>query len=101
MKQILVRYKTAPDKADENQRLIENVFKELQAKTPDGMGYLVLRLADGTFVHFKVDTREDADPIHALDAFRTFQSSIKERCIEPPQAMEATIVGNYRVLSER
>jgi hypothetical protein len=34
----------------------------------------------------------------ALEAFRAFQSGIKERCIEPPQAGEVTIVGNYRML---
>src|SRR3989442_1255096 len=52
MKRTLVRYKTKPDRAQENQRLIESVFAELEAKSPDGIRYLVLRLDDGTFVHF-------------------------------------------------
>jgi hypothetical protein len=34
-----------------------------------------------------------------LAAFKAFQSGIRERCIEPPQAGGATIVGNYRMLA--
>jgi hypothetical protein len=29
-----------------------------------------------------------------------FQSGIKERCLEPPQSGEATIVGDYRMLGD-
>jgi len=97
MKRTLVRYKTKPDEADENVRLIGKVFQELQAKSPDGVRYLVLRLDDGTFLHF-VETAEGASPIPALEAFRLFQSGIKERCIEPPRSGDATIVGNYRMV---
>ena len=100
MKQTLIRYKTRPDAADENQRLIEGVFAELQAKSPEGVRYMALRLADGSFLHF-VETGDGDSPLPALDAFRAFQSGIRARCIEPPQPSEATIVGNYRMLGER
>ena len=101
MKRIVVRYKTKPEQASENARLIEQVFRELRAKAPDGVRYLALRLSDDTFVHFAtVDTEDGASPIPKLEAFRAFQSGIKERCIEPPQSSEVTIVGNYRMLSE-
>ncbi len=33
-----------------------------------------------------------------LEGVRYFQSGIRERCIEPPLAQGATIVGNYRML---
>ena len=99
MKQLVVRYKVRPDAAQENQRLIENVFAELRAKSPEGVRYLSLKLADGTFIHFSM-TEDGAPPIPGLDAFRVFQSSIKERCSELPQSAEATIVGNYRMLHE-
>jgi hypothetical protein len=36
-----------------------------------------------------------------MEAFRRFQSGIRERCIEPPQPLEATVVGNYRMLGEQ
>ena len=99
VKRTLVRYKTKPDKVQENQRLIEQMFQELRAKSPKGVRYLALKLSDGSFVHL-VETGDGANPIPALEAFRSFQSGIKERCIEPPQAGDATVVGNYRMLGE-
>jgi hypothetical protein len=48
-------------------------------------------------VHFSM-TDDGTSPIPALAAFRSFQSGIKERCIEPPQSGDATIVGDYRML---
>jgi hypothetical protein len=85
---------------EENERLIKKVFEELRAKSPEGIRYMALKLGDGSFVHFKIDTVEGADPIHDLEAFRSFQSGIKERCAEQPHAGDVTIVGNYRMLGE-
>jgi hypothetical protein len=99
MKQTIVRYRTKPDMADDNQRLIENVFAELQAKAPEGIRYMVMKLGDGTFMHFViVESDDDANPLSRLEAFQSFRSGIAERCIEQPQAGAATIVGNYRML---
>jgi hypothetical protein len=99
MKQTLVRYKTKPEQAAENERLIRQVFQELQARSPEGVHYLALRLEDGSFIHFSaVESMDGPHPITALEAFRSFQSAIKARCIEPPQAADATIIGNYRMI---
>ena len=98
MKRTLVRYKTTPERVEENKRLIEQVFQELRAKGPNGVRYLVLALGDGTFVHI-VETENDASPITGLGAFGAFQAGIKDRCLEPPQSGEATIVGNYRMIN--
>jgi len=101
VKRTLVRYKTKPDRARENERLIEAVFRELHAGSPEGVRYLALRLADGTFVHFVMaEWERGTSPLTGLEAFRAFQGGIKERCLEPPQAHEATIVGDYRMLRE-
>jgi radical SAM superfamily enzyme with C-terminal helix-hairpin-helix motif len=101
MKRTVVRYKTKPESGQENERLIQNVFEELRAKSPDGVRYLALKLGDGTFVHFSAHDSEDGgSPIPRLEAFKSFQSGIKERCIEPPQSSDVTIVGNYRMLDE-
>jgi hypothetical protein len=100
MPRTLIRYKTRPETTEENQRLIEDVFAELRLKSPEGLRYMTLRLADGGFVHF-VETGNGDNPLPAMDAFRRFQSGVRERCIEPPQFSEATIVGNYRMLDER
>jgi radical SAM superfamily enzyme with C-terminal helix-hairpin-helix motif len=97
----IVRYKTKPETAQENERLIQQVFQELQAKSPQGVRYLALKLGDGTFIHFStVEAEDEASPIPQLEAFRSFQSGIKERCVEPPQSSAVTIVGNYRTLGE-
>ena len=99
MKRTLVRYKTKPEATEANQRLIETVFEELRTKSPAGVRYLVLRLGDGSFVHLSM-TEDGATAIPDLQAFQAFQSGIKERCMEPPQANQATIVGNYWMLPE-
>ena len=99
MKQSLIRYRTKPEKTEENERLIKGVFEELHAKSPDGVRYAVLKLADGSFFHF-VSVETDANPITALAAFKAFQSGVRDRAMEPPQSSEATVVGNYRMLGE-
>jgi radical SAM superfamily enzyme with C-terminal helix-hairpin-helix motif len=102
MKRTMVRYKVKPEHAEENVRLIQKVFEELDAKSPAGVRYLVLRLGDGTFVHFSTaDTADGVSPIPRLEAFGRYQSGIKERCAEPPQSNDVTIVGDYRMLGER
>ena len=93
----LIRYRARPDKADENQHLIEGVFRELHAKAPDQVRYLVLRLSDGTFCHLVDDSTKT---VPNLDAFASFQRGGAERRLDEPQQLEATVVGNYRMLGE-
>ena len=101
MKRTVVRYKAKPEMAQENQRLIEKVFEELHAKSPEGVRYLALRLGDGTFVHFSMAADGDtATPLHKIEAFQAFQAKVRERCAEAPQSSEATIIGNYHMLDE-
>jgi hypothetical protein len=99
MKRMLIRYKTKPETTRQNQRLIEEVFRELEAKAPEGIRYMVLTLEDGSFLHF-VETSDGPNPLSQLDAFKLFQSGVRDRCAEPPHASEATVVGNYRMLGE-
>lgn len=68
----VVRYKTKPDRADENQALVEKVFAELDAERPDGLRYQTFRLEDGvTFVHVaSIETPDGANPLAAVPAFR-------------------------------
>src|SRR4051812_605548 len=83
MKRTLIRYKTRPDAANQNARLIEKVFEELKAKKPEGVPYLSFRRDDATFVHF-VEAEEGSSPFPSVEAFKAFQSEIRERCVEPP-----------------
>ena len=97
MPQRLIRYRAKPEKADENQRLVEGVFRELHAKSPPQTRYLVLRLSDGTFCHLVDDSTRT---VPGLDAFAAFQRGGAERRLDEPQQLEATVVGNYRMLLE-
>jgi hypothetical protein len=95
----IVRYQAKPDRADENQRLIEAVFAELEETQPDGFTYKVFRLADGvSFIHVAIEHDDVADPdsLAAVPAFQAFVADIADRTEAPPVAMGATIVGGYR-----
>jgi hypothetical protein len=94
----VVRYKTKPDRADENQAFIEEVFAELNAERPEGLRYLTFRLGDGvSFVHIaSIETVDGANPLAATLAFGAFQREIADRCEEGPLVMDATVVGSYR-----
>ncbi|MGH7125147.1 MAG: hypothetical protein ACREFI_12295 [Stellaceae bacterium] len=99
MRRTLVRYKAKPDKVAENTALIERVFEELRMSAPEAVRYLVLRLDDGSFLHF-AEREDNAPGLQALEAFRAFQSGHSERSLEPPVTGSPTIVGNYRMLAE-
>ena len=94
----IVRYRTRPERADENQGLIEKVFGELHAEHPAGLRYASFRLADGvSFVHVAaVDTDDGSNPLTATAAFGEFVRDIADRCEEGPVASSATLVGEYR-----
>jgi len=100
MKRTLIRYKTTPEMADKNAELVAGVFAELKATKPDGVRYMTLRLDDNTFIHFVESESDSGSALPAMAAFKAFQSGIRERCVEPPQPGNATIVGNYRMLAE-
>jgi hypothetical protein len=95
----IVRYQTKAGRADENQRLIEAVFAELDEHEPDGFTYKVFRLADNvSFIHVFIEHDDVAHPasLQALDSFQAFVADLPERCDAAPVTMGATIVGGYR-----
>jgi hypothetical protein len=99
MRRTLIRYKAKPEAADENAKLVAEVFAELKAAKPDGVRYLTLRLEDDSFVHLVETTADDGSSLlPKLAAFQAFQNGIRDRCAEPPMPRGATVVGNYRML---
>ncbi len=98
MKATVVRYQTRPEQSDENQRLVEAVFADLEERAPVGFTYKVFRLEDGvSFVHVVVEHDvEDPDSLQAVPAFQAFVAGIADRCEIPPEALGATVVGGYR-----
>jgi hypothetical protein len=97
MKSTVVRYQAKPERAAENQALIEAVFAELRQREPNGFSYRVFRLEDGvSFIHAVVeDEVEHPDSLQEVPAFQAFVADIAERCDIPPVAMGATVVGAY------
>src|ERR1700712_5923215 len=95
----VVRYQAKPDRADENQQLIEAVFADLEARQPEGFTYKVFRLEDGvSFVHVVIehDDVPDPDSLQDVPAFQAFVQDIADRCDVPPLALGATLVGSYQ-----
>jgi hypothetical protein len=97
MSSTVVHYKTKPERADENQALIEAVFAELAETAPAGLTYESYRLADGvSFVHVaSIDTDGGSNPLTSAPAFATFLQDIADRCAEPPIASGANKIGSY------
>jgi hypothetical protein len=91
----VIRYRTKPECADDNVRLIEDVFAELAALGTTGIRYTALRLDDGvTFVHVAVI--EDGDnPLQSSPAFGAFQAGLGARLEEGPFPATATVVGTH------
>jgi len=97
-KRLVTRYATkSAEAADENQRRVEGVFKELEAAQPGNVSYIVLRLADGSFVHvsFHNHTDDEVNPIASTPAFAHFQQDHGDRREGGVDQQTATLVGAY------
>lgn len=97
-KRLVTRYATrSAEAADENQRRVEGVFAELDASKPDNVSYLVLRLADDSFVHVSFHNHGDdeVNPIASSAAFAHFQQDHADRREGGVDQQTATLVGAY------
>jgi hypothetical protein len=97
-KRLVTRYATqSREAADENQARIEGVFAELNASKPDNVSYLVLRLADDSFVHVSFHNHRDdeANPIASTAAFAHFQDGHETRRDGNVDQQSAALVGAY------
>ena len=102
MKRVLVRYKVKADRAAENEAYFKKVFEELIQTTPDGLSYASFKLDDGvSFVHLaSIKTEDGSNPLGESTAFQTFQADIRDRCEEPPAAVDLNEIGSYRFFGE-
>jgi hypothetical protein len=92
---VIVRYRTRPEAADENARLVKEVYAALAEVAPAGFRYATYRLADGaTFVHV-ASLEGPENPLTTLPAFAEFQRDLAQRCVELPAPSNATVVGSY------
>lgn len=92
----VIRYRTRPEAAEENVRLVEAVYAALAAAQPRDLEYATYRLDDGaTFVHV-ARLPDDGNPLASLPEFAEFQRELMDRCVEQPDPRAATVVGSYR-----
>jgi hypothetical protein len=93
---IVVRYRTKPEAADENARLVRNVYEELATDQPEGFHYMTLQLDDGvSFVHVAIHDESAENPLAKSDAFARFQAGLAERLEHGPEPTPANVVGSY------
>jgi acyl dehydratase len=94
----VISYTTKPESADENERLIGEVFAELAQQDPPDLHYAAFRLANGiSFVHVAVLDGDD-NPLTRSAAFAAFQSGLNERCAVGPTPADATVIGSFGML---
>ena len=97
-KRLVTRYAMqSAEAADENQRRVEGVFAELEANKPDNVSYIVLRLADDSFVHvsFHDHGDDEVNPIASTAAFAHFQDGHADRRDGGVDQQTAGLVGAY------
>ena len=100
LNRVMVRYKCKADKVAENERLIADVFDELDRESPAGFRYASFKLEDGqTFVHIVLEEPVEAPrSLAEMPAFQAFTAGIEDRCEEPPMVSGMTPAGSYRFL---
>ena len=97
-KRLVTRYAMrSAEAANENQRRVEAVFAELAAAKPDSVSYIVLRLADDSFVHVSFHNHGDdeVNPIASTAAFAHFQQDHADRREGDVDQQTAELVGAY------
>jgi hypothetical protein len=103
MKQTMVRYTVKPDRAEDNEALVREVYAELREKAPEGLQYATFVLGDGvSFVHVaRYDENSDGNLVLTeMAAFKMFQSGLGERTDVAPAATPLREVGSYRFWGE-
>jgi hypothetical protein len=96
MRHVLVRYTVRPDQAEENARLITEVFTSLRRSAPPGLTYASYRMDDGvSFMHVASVENPDANPLLQLAEFKAFTAGIRDRCDVPPVTTVLYQIGSY------
>src|SRR6266480_921833 len=89
--------KQSAEPAAENQRRVEGVFAELDETKPGNVSYIVVRLADDSFMHLSFHDHGDdeVNPIASTAAFAHFQQEHADRREGPVDQQTADLVGAY------
>ena len=73
------------------------MFEELRASRLAGIRHASFKLADGvSFVHFAaIETADGSNALASLASFKRFQQGLRDRCVEPPVALDLAPVDDY------
>jgi len=94
-RKVMVQYKVKPERVEEHEALIRDVFTELARAAPAGIRYGAYKRADGLrFVHVAIVGAEK-NPLDSIAAFKAFGERVKERCDEMPEVIELTEIGSF------
>ena len=94
MKHTIVRYVVKPERAAENEALVQAVYEDLAARAPDGLAYETYVLEGGLeFVHLA--HYDEVGVLSANPAFRRFRDGLEDRVSEPPVPTPARKIGGY------
>lgn len=94
----VIRYRTLPESADTNEKLIADVFAQLATEDPGGVRYAAFRLDDGDgFVHIVIN-EPDGARLTDLSSFAEFQREFGSRVPGGPDRSGATLIGAYRMI---
>jgi hypothetical protein len=100
MRKVLVRYKVKPERVEENEALVRAVYAELKEKRPAGLRYATLKADDGVTFYHLASIEGEGNPLAATAAFPRFQEGLKDRCDEPPQPVDLSLVAAFGFFGE-
>jgi len=96
MKKTQITYTVKPEKVDENIRLIQEVFKQLQNDKINGIKYTCYKVGDNVFTHI-VQFENDAANLAFtnMSAFKEFRKAFNDRVIGKAVSNEVSEIGFY------
>lgn len=97
MGEVIVRYRIKPGRGEENLRLIQAVFAELDLGQPTGFRYASFVTDDGLgFFHVASVADGARNPLPGTEAFKAFQGGLRDRCELVPELAELREIAAYR-----
>lgn len=96
---VMVTYKVKPDRVEENEELVRNVYAGLDEVGAPGVHYGTFKKEDGqTFVHMAFfSSPENQAVLSNLSAFQEFQKDIADRCEIPPNPEPLTPIAAHNL----
>ncbi len=88
-----IRYRVAPERADENAAAVAEFVATMAKEGDPGVSYTSYRLNETAFVHVAHFADEDAKArFQAHPAFAGFAAGLKDRAVDGPTATQIDVV---------